>query len=190
MPFYGAEFLAAGIRTLARRTHVFWLSLACLVVLPSQVQAQEAPGGQEATGRFMLEAGIVGDSRACPGHYVGINARLAGPVSLYGMVENYRCAERTDVIDLGGGITGTAIHPRRVGADNRSGASVLLGRSGWLVRPALRAGIQYGSGDYVGPTAGASLTFGQHYGARFILHIEECGSTACARFQMGGYVSF
>ena len=106
------------------------------------------------------------------------------------MVENYRCAERTDIIDLGGGITGTAIHPRRVGADNRIGASVLLGRSSWLVRPALRAGIQYGSGDHVGPTAGASLTFGQRYGARFILHIEECGSTACARFQMGGYVSF
>ena len=106
------------------------------------------------------------------------------------MVENYRCAERTYVTDLGGGITGTIIHPRRVGSDNRIGASVQLGRSSWLVRPALRAGIQYDSWDYVGPTAGAVLTFGRRYGARFILHIEECGSTACERFQMGGYVSF
>lgn len=36
----------------------------------------------------MLEAGTVGgNSVACPAHYVGINGRLAGPVSLYGMVE-------------------------------------------------------------------------------------------------------
>ena len=171
-------------------TRVSWLSLAWLAVLPSQVQAQEAPDRQEAPNRFVLEAGIAGDRRACPGYYVGINARVAGPVSLYGMVENYRCAERTDAIDLGGGITGTAIYPRRVGWDNRIGASVLLGRASWLVRPALRAGIQHGSGGYVEPTAGASLTFGRRYGARFILHVEECGSTACARFQMGGYVSF
>ena len=182
--------LAARFRIVARRAHVFWLSLACVAVLPSQVQAQLAPGREEAPGRFLLEAGISGDSRACPGHYVGINARLAGPVSVYGTVENYRCGERTEVTDLHGGITGIAIHPRRVGADNRIGASVLLGRSSWLVRPALRAGIEYGRGDYVGPTAGASLTFGQRYGARFILHIKECGSTACTRFQMGGYVSF
>ena len=138
----------------------------------------------------MLEAGIAGDTRGCPGHYVGINARLSGPVSLYGMVENYRWGERTEVIDLHGGITGAAIHPRRVGTDNRIGASVRLGRSTWLVRPALRAGIEHGSEDYVGPTASASLTLGQRYGARFILQIQECGSTACTRFQMGGYISF
>ena len=184
------ELAATRIRTLPRRTFVFWLSLACLAVLPWQVQAQEAPDRQEAPNRFVLEAGIAGDRRACRGYYVGINARVAGPVSLYGMVENYRCAERTEAIDLGGGITGTAHHPRRAGSDYRIGASVLLGRSSWLVRPALRAGIQYDGGDYFEPTAGASLTFGRRYGARFILNIEECGSTACARFQMGGYVSF
>ena len=71
----------------------------------------------------------------------------------------------------------------------RFGASVLLGRTRWLVRPALRAGVEY-STNYVGVSGGASLTFGRHYGARFILHFEECGSTACERFQMGGYVSF
>ena len=80
------EPLAARITTLARSTHVFWLSLVCLVVLPSQVQAQEARDRQEATGRFMLEAGIVGDN-LCPGRYVGINGRVAGRASLYGMVE-------------------------------------------------------------------------------------------------------
>ena len=171
-------------RILASSTH-FWLSLACLAVLPSQVQAQEAPG------RFMLEAGLAGDTRQCPGHYVGINARVAGPVSLYGMVENYRCSERTEEVDiLGDAISATRIYPRRVASDIRFGAEVLLGRASWLVRPALRAGILYGSGDYFGPTGGASLTFGRRYGARFILHVEECGSTACERFQMGGYVSF
>ena len=149
---------------------VFWLSLACLAVLPSQVQAQQAPDGQEELDRFVLEAGIVGGSSGCPGHYVGINGEVAGPVSLYGMVENFRCADRA-------------------GSASRFGASVLVGRSSWLVRPALRAGIET-STNYVGVSGGASLTFGRRYGARFILHFEECGSTACERFQMGGYVSF
>ena len=65
------------------------LLLVCLAPMFSpQVQAQEAPD------RFLLEAGIVGgNSVACPGHYVGISGRVAGPVSLYGMVENYRCAD-------------------------------------------------------------------------------------------------
>ena len=112
----------------------------------------------------MLEAGIVGgNSVACPGRYVGINGRVAGPVSLYGMVETYRCADRA-------------------GSANRIGASVLLGRSSWLVRPALRAGIEYDGGDDVWPTAGASLTFGRRYGARFILHVgDESGGTALVR---------
>ncbi len=143
------------------------LLLACLAVaLPSQAQAQEAPD------RFLLEAGIVGgNSIACPGHYVGISGRLAGPVSLYGMVENYRCAD----------IAGSA---------NRIGASVLIGRSGWLVRPALRAGIEYDGGD-VSPTAGASLTFGRRYGARVILHVGDgSDDTNIVLFQMGGYISF
>ena len=70
------------------------------------MQAQEAPG------RLMLEAGIVGgNSAACPGHYVGINGRVAGPASLYAMVETYRYADLT-------------------GSANRIGASVLLGCSG------------------------------------------------------------
>ena len=143
------------------------LLLACLAVaLPSQAQAQEAPD------RFLLEAGIVGgNSIACPGRYVGISGRIAGPVSLYGMVENYRC---TDI----------------AGSANRIGASALFGRSGWVVRPALRAGIEYDGGD-VSPTAGASLTFGRRYGARFILHVGDgSDDTNIVLFQMGGYVSF
>ena len=127
----------------------------------------------------MLEAGIVGDDR-CPGRYVGINGQIAGPVSWYGMVETYRCADNT----------GNAAYHSLAGSHNQIGASVLLGRSNWLVRPALRAGIQYDGGDYVEATAGASLTFGRRYGARFIVHVDECGSTVCERFQMGGYVSF
>ena len=135
----------------------------------------------------MLEAGLVGHN-LCPGQYVGIDGRVAGPVSLYGMVETYRCTGPY-VTDLGGntGKTGiaTLVGPL-AGSHNHIGASVLLGRSSWLVRPALRAGIQYDGSDDVEPTAGASLTFGRRYGARFILHVEESGP----RFQMGGYVSF
>ena len=161
---------ATRIRALARRTHVFRLSLACLAVLPWQVQAQEAPGRQEEPGLFVLEAGIVGgNSVACPGHYVGISGRVAGPVSLYGMVENYRCVDFA-------------------GSANRIGASVRLGRSSWLVRPALRAGIEYDGGNVL-PTAGASLTFGRRYGARFIFHVGD-ESSGIVLFQMGGYVSF
>lgn len=112
-----------------------------------------------------------GNSAACPGHYVGINGRVAGSVSLYGMVENYRCADLA-------------------GSANRIGASVLLGHSSWLVRPALHAGIEYDAGD-VSPTAGASLTFGRRYGARFIVHLGNVsGGTSIVLFQMGGYISF
>ncbi|WP_420447299.1 hypothetical protein [Candidatus Palauibacter sp.] len=146
---------------------------ACLAVaLPSQVQAQETEQAREVPSRFVLEAGFVGgNSIACPGHYVGLSGRVGGPVSLYGMVENYRCAD----------IAGSA---------NRIGASVLLGRSGWVVRPALRAGIEYDGGD-VSPTAGASLTFGRRYGARVILHVGDgSDDTNIVLFQMGGYISF
>ncbi|MYA41409.1 MAG: hypothetical protein F4Z31_06620 [Gemmatimonadetes bacterium] len=87
------------------------------------------------------------------------------------MVENYRCADLA-------------------GSANRIGASVRLGRSGWLVRPALRAGIEYDGGN-VSPTAGASLTFGRRYGARFVLHAGDgSGDTNIVLFQMGGYISF
>ncbi len=142
------------------------LVLVFLVALPSQLQAQDAPG------RMMLEAGIVGgNSVACPARYVGINGRVAGPVSLYGMVENYRCVD----------LAGTA---------NRVGASVLLGRSGWFVRPALRLGIEYDNGE-VSETIGASLAFGRRYGARFIVHFGDFSrDPAIVLFQMGGYISF
>lgn len=118
------------------------LLLAWSAVSPSQVRAQETPDRQEVQGRFMLEAGIVegGGSDRCPGQYIGINGRVAGPVSLYGMVETSRCADRT-------------------GSARRFGASVLLGRSSWLVRPALRGGIEFQT-NYVGLSGGASLTLG------------------------------
>ena len=119
----------------------------------------------------MLEAGLVGGSRgACPGRYVGIEGRVAGPVSLYGMVETYRCTDFA-------------------GSANRVGTSVRLGHDRWFVRPALRAGIEYDGGD-ASPTGGASLTFGRRYGARFILHVGEASEGILTLFQMGGYFSF
>ncbi len=85
---------------------------------------------------FSKPGSSAANSVACPGHYVGISGRVAGPVSLYGMVEYYRCAD----------IAGSA---------NRIGASVLLGRSGWVVRPALRASS---STSETGPTIRTSCS--------------------------------
>jgi hypothetical protein len=116
---------AASIRTVVRGTHVFWLLLTWLTVLPSQVRAQVASDGEEAPHRVMLEAGLVaGNEAACPGRYVAINGRVAGPVSWYGMVETHRCDDET-------------------GMSSRVGASVLLGSPDRLVRPSLRAGMEW-----------------------------------------------
>ena len=73
------------------------------------------------------------------------------------------------------------------GTASRVGVEVLVGRSRWLVRPALRAGMEY-DGHEVSPTGGASLTFWRRYGVRFILHVE--GDHPLVLCQMGGYVSF
>lgn len=145
------------------------LLLLCLLALPSQIAAQEA---EETPRRMLLEAGIVGGkSPACPGHYVGLEGQVAGPVSLYGMVETYRC------LDL-------------VGSANRLGASVLLGRESWFVRPSLRTGIEYDGGE-VSPTVAASLTFGRRYGARLTVHRgDETSAGALVLFQLGGYITF
>ena len=145
------------------------LLVLCLLLSPLQVAAQEA---EDAPGRILLEAGIVGGkSPACPGHYVGLEGRVAGPVSLYAMVENYRC------IDL-------------AGSANRLGASVLLGRERWFVRPSLRTGIEYDAGE-VSPTVAASLTFGRRYGARFSVHRgDETAAGVLVLFQLGGYITF
>ena len=142
------------------------LLLACLSAWPLQSLAQEE------RGRMMLEAGLVGgNSAACPGHYVGIEGRVAGPASVYGMVENYRC------VDL-------------AGASSRLGVSVHLGRADWLVRPAMRGGLEYDGGD-ISHTVGASMTFGRRYGARFIVDRGAVpGGPALVLLQMGGYVSF
>ena len=81
------------------------LMITCLL-LAAPMQAQEAPG------RLMLEAGIDGgNSIACPGHYIGIQGRVAGPVSVYASVDNFRC------LDL-------------AGTTSRMGLSVRIGRAG------------------------------------------------------------
>ncbi len=93
-----------------------------------------------------------------------------GRVSLYGMVETYRCADFAR-------------------SANRIGRSLRLGPDRWFVRPALRAGVECDGGD-MSPTAGTSLTFGRRYGARFILQLGEASEGTLTLFQMGGYVSF
>jgi len=147
--------------------------LLCLVSMPLLAQeAREVPLAAERADRLIFEAGLVGgNSVACPGEYVGIEGKVAGPVSVYGMVETYRCADFA-------------------GSANRIGASVRLGPSDWLVRPALRAGVEYDGRD-TSPTAGLSLTFGRRYGARFMAqHGEVSGGKDILLFQMGAYFSF
>ena len=141
------------------------LMVACLL-LATPAAAEEEPGP------LMLEAGIDGgNSIACPGHYVGIEGRVAGPVSAYGNVDNYRC------LDLAGTTT-------------RFGASVRFGRPGWLVRPALRAGIAYEGRDTL-HTVGASLTLGRRYGGRFVVDRQPLSDgTTLVLLQIGGYISF
>ena len=143
------------------------LVLACLLVLPAQAQAQEGPG------RTMLEGGIVGgNSITCPGHYLGIEGRVAGPASVYGMVETYRCVEVPET-------------------SSRLGVSVRLGDSDWSVRPAVRSGLEYSDVGDVSHTVGASLTFGRRYGARFIMDRWAVpGGASLVLLQIGGYVSF
>ena len=143
------------------------LALACLLALPTQARAQEAPG------RMLLEAGIVGgNSIACPGHYLGVEGRVAGPASIYGMVETYRCEAVPET-------------------SSRLGVSVRLGDSDWSVRPAVRSGLEYNDDGDVSHTVGAGLTFGRRYGARFIVDRWAVpGGASLVLLQIGGYVSF
>ena len=139
--------------------------LGCLL-LATPAWAQEGPA------RMMLEAGIdSGNSVACPGHYVGIQGRVAGPVSGYGNADNYRC------LDVAGKTT-------------RAGISVGLGRAQWLVRPAVREGLAY-DGHEVFHTIGASLTLGRRYGGRLIVDRQRVsGGAVLVLLRIGGYISF
>ena len=149
-----------------------WMMLGVLFALPLHAQEVATPPAPEAPGRFMLEAGIDGgNSIACPGHYVGLLGRVAGPVWVYTSVDNYRCGEVT-------------------GQSSRSGLSIRIGRGEWLVRPALRTGLAYGGAD-VSHTFGASLTLGRRYGGRLILDRQPVeGGDALVLFQIGGYITF
>ncbi len=121
---------------------------------------------------FMLEAGLVGgNSLACPGRYMALNGRLGGPVSLYGMVEEYRCID----------FAGSAL---------RFGASIRLGPASWLVRPGVHGGLEYDGGD-LSRTYGASLTTGRRYGGRVVLHRGQATENGTiVLVQLGGYLAF
>lgn len=141
------------------------LLLISFLVTPTQLLAQESPE------RFMIEAGLVGGSGdACPGHYISVSAEVVGPVSLYGMVENYRCQDLA-------------------GSANRIGTSIRFGSSDWVVQPELRSGLEYDGGD-LSPTFGASLFLGGRYGARLSIHFGDLFDNPITLFQLGGYIRF
>ena len=141
-------------------------------VLVGVMAAMALPTLAAAQGRTMLDAGMVGgNSVACPGHYMGIEHRVVGPLAGYGMAETYRCAEVPE-------------------PSFRVGAALRLAREGWTVRPALRGGVEYDTDGVVSPTVGGSLTFGRKYGARFIVDRWNVGGVSLVLMQIGGYVSF
>ncbi len=131
-----------------------------------------APQAAAQSEIFMLEAGLVGgNSLACPGRYVAMNGQVGGPASLYGMVEEYRCID----------FAGSAL---------RFGASLRLGPASWLVRPAVRGGVEFDGGD-LSPTLGASLTMGRRYGGRVVLHRgQPTDNGTIVLVQLGGYLAF
>ena len=138
-----------------------------LIAAALPAQAQEAPE------RFLLEAGLVGgNSITCPGHYIGVEGRVAGPLSIYGMIEPYQC---TDVPEV----------------SSRLGTSVRFGPARWLIRPALRTGLEYADTGDVSYTLGGSVTFGRRYGARLVVDRWKLpGGEALVLVQIGGYFSF
>ncbi len=147
------------------KLNIWILFIFFSLVAPSRLLAQEPPD------RFMLEAGLVGGGgEACPAHYIRVTGQVVGPLSLYGMVENYRCQD----------LTGSAI---------RIGVSVLTARSNWLVRPELRTGIEYDGGT-VSQTFGVGLVLGRRYGARTTVHLGNVFDDPIVLFHMGGYLRF
>ncbi len=147
------------------RVKISKLLLICFLVTPIQLLAQESPG------RFTIEAGLVGGTgAACPGQYIRVDGEITGPISLYGMVENYRCQNFT-------------------GSANRIGVSVRLGPSNWTIRPELRSGLEYDGGD-VSWIFGAGLLLGGRYGARLSVHFGDVSADPITLFQLGGYLRF
>lgn len=146
------------------KAEIWKLLLICFLVTPAQLLAQESPQ------RFMMEAGLVGGTgNACPGQYIRVSGEVTGPISLYGIVENYRCQDFT-------------------GSANRVGVSVRLGPSDWTVRPELRSGLEYDGGD-VSSTFGGSLVLGGRYGARLSV-LFNVSEDLLTLFQLGGYIRF
>lgn len=137
--------------------------LAFTLALPALAAAQD---------RTMLGAGIVGgNSVACPGHYVSLDHRVAGPVYGYGLIESFQCAEVPE-------------------PSTRFGAAIELARPHWTVRPALRGGLEYDTAGKLTPTVGASLTFGRRYGARFFVDRWSMPGGSLVLVQIGGFVAF
>ena len=154
-------------RTLSARETVLPLGIMVIaLMLPLQVSAQQEPP------RWFIEAGLVGGyDAACPGRYAGVNGRATSRLSVFAVIENYRC----EVV---------------VGSANRAGLSILVGRPNWFVRPSLRTGLEIDGGELT-QTAGASLTIGRRIGARINVIIGNVTSdNPLGIIQLGGFLGF
>lgn len=153
----------------------FLVLLVFVVTMIPTLSAQEVSEFKRyntLSDRFRLEAGLIGGNRHTgPGKFVGVSVQLDGPFALYAEVENYKLEDLS--------LSAT-----------RLGAQILIGRPDRLVRPELRAGIEYDAGLANGTIAG-SLVMGRCYGARFTTHFGVLPTgNLLVLFQLGGYLRF
>lgn len=153
----------------------FLLLFVFLATIISTLGAQEVSEFERyniLSDRFSLEVGLIGGNRYTgSGKFVGVSAQLDGPFALYAEIENY------ELEDLSFGAT-------------RLGVQILIGRPDRLLRPELRAGIEYDAGLVDGTIAG-SLAMGKRYGARFTTHFGVLPTgNLLVLFQLGGYLRF
>lgn len=148
----------------------------CLIGFVFQSKAQDKFSGENydsSTHRFRLDAGLTaGNSFAGPGQFIGVSAKLLGPLAIYTEVEHYQ-------------LENFSFH------STRFGAQVLLGRSTWTVQPEIRAGFDYGNSLF-NPVLNGGLVFGNRYGGRINVHFEGLRETGdlLVLFQIGGYIRF
>lgn len=141
-----------------------------------QSNAQDKSSGENGDSsihRFRLDAGLTaGNSIAGPGQFIGVSAKLLGPLAIYTEIEHYQ-------------LENFSFH------STRFGAQVLLGRSTWTVQPEIRAGLDYGNG-LLNPAFNGGLVFGNRYGARINVHFEGLRETGdlLVLFQIGGFIRF
>ena len=147
-----------------------------LIGILFQSNAQDKTNGENydsSAHRFRLDAGLTaGNKLAGPGQFIGVSAKLLGPLALFAEVEHYQLEDLT-------------LH------SSRFGAQVLIGRSTWVVQPEVRLGFDHENSN-LNPIFNSALVLGDRYGARINVHFEGLRETGdvLVLFQIGGFIRF